>query len=522
MTLEELPDEEDAPRRPRMSGREAAIWGARTTGGAVAVVVAAVVAGGSLFVSLPSWSVAAPVVDVTPQPAQELLVCPGPILRLADDTGQNASDATPIDSPALTFYSDSGTVTTRPLGASDVAGSGGTDRAPRIAVVDPVEGAAPLVGGVQTDTIVHSVATIQGLATASCTQPSLRSWIVAGSTELGRTSLLTLVNPTSVAATVDLSLYGALGPLDAPGTKGIVVPPDSQRVIPVNGLALEQAAPVIGITSSGGNVVAYLQESIVRTLTPGGMDLSGSQAPSEQLVIPGVRVAGEKALQPLNETPADLADTQPTLRLFAPGAATTTATVALIPKGKTLADALAAPDAPAADTPTDSDSSTATPAEPTPRSFQVRITEGAVAEVPIAGVAPGEYTVVVTADVPLVGALRASSTGSSGTDFAWFQPADALGARAVAVAPAVPSPVLYVANPLDAEAQVTVTAGPNVLQLTIPAGGTGSLSLNANAQYVIEGRPGLRAAFTTGASGFIAQSIVQPPAPLATPVRVHV
>jgi len=513
-----LPEEE--PTRGRVSARSVAIWGARATGGILGVGIAVAVAGAAIFVDLPVLSVAAPVVVVAPEPAPQLLVCPGPLLRLADDSGQNASEATPIgDRPYVTFGSISGEISTSSIAQSD-AGTGGTRLAPQVALATPADGAEPIVAGIQSTRVRAETGNVVGYATASCEQPVLRSWIMGGSTQLGRTSILTIVNPSNVEATVDLSLFGELGPIDAAGLAGIVVPAGSQRVVPVSGFALEQRAPVIGITSTGGNVAAFLQQSIIRTLVPGGVDLMGQQTPSTTLVMAGIEVAGEAALAAINATPIDEDDTMPTLRLFAPGADAVEARVALIPNGSTLADALEHPRGEEAATATDAHDHT--PDEPEAMSFDVALTGGAVAEVPIAGVAAGQYTIVVTADEPLVGALRASAIGTQGIDFAWYSPAAELGEQAVVVTPDAEAVVLSIVNTTGEKRTVAMSGPDGETILEIPPGGTVSTEVDPRAEYALSGMAGLRAAVGSGVEGLAAQSPVLPAAPLARPVRVHV
>ncbi|OJX64692.1 MAG: hypothetical protein BGO95_02840 [Micrococcales bacterium 73-13] len=515
-------DEPDAEPRARISARSVAVWSARASGGIVGVAIAVVVAIAALFVTPPSWSVAPPVVVVQPEPATQVLVCPGPLLRLADDSGQNASQATPVGTaPQVDFLAESGRLTTSAIAQSD-AGIGGSSLAPRLGLVVPVDGEAPVVAGVQSSRIpANQGGGIVGYAATSCEQPALRSWIIGGSTQLGRTSILTIVNPSSVEAVVDLDLRGQLGAIDAVGLTGIVVPAGSQRVVPVSGFSLEQRAPVIGVRSTGGNVAVFLQQSIIRTLTPGGVDLIGAQDPSPALVIPGIAVAGETALAGINTTPADQDDTMPTLRLFAPSGRATTATVALVPTGSTLADALGNPRTVEASAPTDAHAD-AQPTEPEAESFTVELAAGAVSETPIERVAPGDYTIVVTASEPLVGAVRASVATPAGTDFAWYSPAGALGDRAALPAPRAPQVVLALANPTAEDRSVTLAGPDGDAVVKVPAGETVLTELEPGEDYSLSGIAGLRAAVRAGGDGFVAQFPLQPPAALAKPVRVHV
>jgi hypothetical protein len=515
------PDPMDEEPKARVTARSVAIWGARATGGAIGVGVAVAVGIAAVFITIPSWAVTPPLVVVAPEPAAQLLVCPGPLLRLADDTGQNANAATPIGGrPSVDIASDSGDVARSAIGQSD-AGTGGTPLAPQVAIVSPVDGETPVISGVQSVAMPPGSGEVVGLAATSCETPALRSWVIGGSTQLGRTSILTLVNPSSVEAVVNLSLYGELGAIDAVGLQGIVVPADSQRVVPISGFSLEERAPVIGVVSTGGTVAAFVQESIIRTLTPGGVDLTGQQDPSTTLVISGVSVAGEAALAAINATETDQDDTMPTLRLFAPGGTATTAKVALIPAGSTLADALSNPRVEEGEVPTDAHAEEG-PTVPVAESFDVQVTAGGVVELPIEQVAPGEYTVVVTADQPLVGGLRASVSTKAGTDFAWYSPAGVLGERAVIAVPDTQTAVLAITNPSTEDRSVTLTGPDGDVVLGVSAGSTVLQPLDPGVQVELDGMAGLRAAIRASGDGTVAQVVIEPPAALAKPVNVNV
>lgn len=519
---------DDASRR-RVSAKDVAVWGGRTAAGLVGLGVSAVVVAGSVLWTPPTWSVTPAELVVEPEPASQYIVCPGPVLRLADDTGQNASTATPVGDPVVAWKAISGDLDVTWLAQTD-AGTGGTRQAPRIGLVEPVDGEAPNVSGAQSTRVDAVEGNILGLTSTACRQPSLRSWVIGGSTQLGRTSLLTLVNPSNVEATVTLELVGTTGQVDAPGLEGIVVPAGGQRIVPINGLAMGQEAPMIGVTSSGGTVAAFVQESIIRTLTPGGVDVTAAQTPSSELVIPAVRVADPTALEAIGVSEIDLADTLATLRLYAPNATEpVTATVAIVPLGSTVAEALAA--GPIVDEDASAtDSHASGPTTPQASSLTTTLTPGVVTELPIVGLAAGDYTFVVTADADLVGGVRASTIQQAAVadgddpavDFAWFQPADSLGTVAGVATAGIPSPRLYLANTGADEVTGTLTADDGTTtEFTVAAGGAARLEVAADETYTLTGDAGLHASLVGGGDGELTALTIQAPAALARPVTVR-
>src|SRR5690606_10588399 len=167
----------------------------------------------------------------------------------------------------------SGPVESEPLSRSD-AGTGGTDAAPLLVSTPPgaTEGdLATLISGAQVQQA--QVGEFVGLTASSCASATGDSWLPAGSTSVGRTTLITLSNPTEVPATVGLELYDSTGRVSAPGTSGIVVPPDGQRVLSLAGFVPNIPDPVVRVTSLGGQVVANLQQVTVRGLDAGGVDI---------------------------------------------------------------------------------------------------------------------------------------------------------------------------------------------------------------------------------------------------------
>ena len=137
-----------------------------------------------------------------------------------------------------------------------------------------------------------------GLVAQSCQAPVSEGWLVGGSTTTGRQGVVSLANPGSVPATVDLELYGSSGEISAPGARGILIQPGERRVFSLAGLAPGESSPVIRMVSAGTPVSMTLHTSLIRGLDPDGMDLVGLQdAPSVARYLPGLYVDSEAALE---------------------------------------------------------------------------------------------------------------------------------------------------------------------------------------------------------------------------------
>ena len=217
------PDAEAATASPGRA-RRAAIVGLRVATGTAGLAAAVVVIAAVGLLPLPSWSIGAPSSTVTPIPAAELRLCPGGLVRLGDASGQDA--ATPSSAGSATVRADAvgAELDRRQLPKSD-ADTGGGAAAPTTLSISPSAGA--LIAGAQSQTASDD--DIAGFAAAACAEPTGSSWLVGGSSALGRATVITLANPTDVDAIVALTILGEKGPVSAPGLSGIVVPAGAQR-----------------------------------------------------------------------------------------------------------------------------------------------------------------------------------------------------------------------------------------------------------------------------------------------------
>lgn len=489
----EPPGEHDVPEpvvKPRPTVRGAALAGARVVAGLVGVGVAVVTIGAAGLVPLPVVRSTPPSVLVTPTPTAQQLVCPGAVLRLADETGEGATTVSAIGQPIVDHEASAGPVDATAFAQSDAV-TATAAQAPTLISTPPSQSGdtqPPLLSGAQAQAVAEGE--FVGLAAADCTVAGGEAWLVGGSTAVGRTTLITLSNPTEVPATVDLELFGENGPLAAPGTSGIMVAPNAQRVLSLAGFRPEVVSPVVHVTSRGGRVVADLQQSVVRGLLPGGLDLVGS-IPSAALesVVPGVVISDPLAVQAMLGGGPAFEDVRTVLRLLAPGEFDGRATVRVIPEGQAQ----------------------------TGTSFELDVPAGRVLDVPLDDLAAGSYTVLVDSDEPLVAAVRATVAAGESSDFAWAVAAPPLTGAAQVTVAAGPAPRLHMFNPTPAE--VTVDVGG--LLVAVPADGSATVPVEAGATYRLAGFERLFAAVSFADGGLLAGYAVHPPGLASGAIRIY-
>lgn len=488
--VEELDDTPEAEVRAPRTARGAALIGARVFAGVVGLVVAGVAIGGASLVALPSHSVTPLSTVVTPVPAAQQRVCAGPVLKLGDESGKSATAITSIGQPSVVHAQSAGTTAVAPLSSTDSK----TGVTPESLTLPP-SAAHPdaALQGSQSE-LVASGDTV-GFSASECAEGSSDSWLVGGATDTGRTTLVTLSNPSSVIATVTLTVYGESGAIVAAGTAGVVVPGRSQRVLSLSGFAPDVLSPVIHVQSVGGLIVANLQQSIVRTLAAGGVDTIGtSQSPSTLNLVPGIILADGASVSALQPQPG-FSDLRTIIRVFVPGSVAARTEISIIPE-----------DGSAALTP-----------------VRVIVQPGVVTDVPLDSYPDGSYTVMIASDKPVVTAARVSTVGSTGqSDFTWIPSAQPIATSAlIAVAPG-PSPQLNIANPTRKSITATLrqTGGPD-LKLVVPAGGAVSQAVTGGSVYSVTGFDSLDFAVSYLGDGQLASFAVTPSAPASRPIRIY-
>lgn len=505
--------------------------------GAGGLVVAGAVAA-AIVGQLPALGVVDHVLVATPSSAPQALVCPGPALAIgASGTAANTVSAT--GRPARTTGTAGGAkVGSTALKRGNVSGPG----APPRSLTAPAASSAGAIAGAQVEQVTGGDAA--GLVATACTTPQSDLWFAAGATTTGRTSVLTLANPSPVAADVAVRIWTEDGPVEAGGVTQVSVPAKSRRAVSLAGYAPSAGGTVVRITSTGGRIGAALEQRTVRGLESGGVDVTGATTgPARSQVIPGIRVVAAAAVAAAQRED-DSADLQPVVRVLVPGAEAATVTIRVTPDSGGKAVALGR-----------------------------RVAAGVVTDFALNGLGDGTYTVRVTADRPFVTGARTATVGDSGggsavkpapsapssgggadsgfgsdaglvggdgpadegtaagsssaaaaststargIDLAWFAAAPVLSATAAVAVVDAPSPLLTIANP--GRARTVRLSGAVTESVAVPAGGAVAVPLEVGL-VVLRGAGGAAAAVSYAGDAALAGYPVSAADQQARAVRV--
>lgn len=454
----------------------------RIVSGVAGFAVVAVAVAVPFLISFPSTTTAAGGEIVTPTPADSRLVCSGGFIDAGD-----AETLSVIRGTAASTAGGAVEFETPSLAQPDLGGDSTVTRVLRIPATD--DAAQPTPSGVVTQVI--GTETLAGLTASACGEAAADSWIVAGSTDVGNTSVLLLTNASAVSATVDLTIYGEDGAVDAAGSTGIVVPAATVRMIPLAGLAPDLQQPVIRVVARGGEVASSLQSSAISGLTPVGVEVTGpAEAPSTSVVIPGFTIVSPTAVTASDDGTGTAGS--PVLRILAPGDTDATVTVRVSnedPSGVATATS-------------------------------VVVAAGRATEVPLAGLAAGSYSISLSSDQPIVAAGRSTSTGDAGTDYAWFVSSRADTAPLSVANTGVAGSTLHLRNDGQETATVTVSSGSGDSSQQIPPATAVSLVIGSDAVVVSSDRA-LYASVSIAEGGRLASYPVLPPSPLASELTVY-
>jgi hypothetical protein len=414
-----------------------AATGARVATGAV--VAAACVFGVAAAAAAPWPEVHSEQIGttVTPVPSDALLVCNGSFRALGRDAGR-ADLMVSAGTPQVRVDGAAEDSQTAPLDMSDVIGGAGAQSI-TAHVKDRI---VPQVAASESLTI--AAADASGFAAAPCREPSLSSWLVGGDVSTGASDVIVLSNPGVVTATVALDVYG-----ETRKASTVVVPPMTQRGVPLASVAAGERSPVIQVSSSGAPVRASLQSTLVRTLDAVGIDIQdGVSGAQTDLQLLGVRSAPAAEGDDANGL---------VVRILAPGeGGGATVRVRSASSGEVVDE------------------------------YPVDLVADVPSEIALAGLPDGAYDVEIEADTPVVAGVRQTVRAGSQEDFAWMLPAPELtpDAEMMFSVPAGPAATLFLRNTGDTEVTVAMS-GADERSVQLAAGGVAVVPVRAGAHTLM-------------------------------------
>ena len=388
-------------KRPVSSRILQGVWGVLTVVLAVAVVVAL------LLFSWPGVSAEPRSVAVAGSASAQQLVCPAPILVAGADA-QDRSHLSVLSSPSLN------------------GGELDSELVPeaRILEISNVDVNGPAVfeqaansGGLLAMSAWADINSVEarGLAIAACAEPQMESWLLGGAGEVGASDILTLANPTQVNSVVSITAFGLEGSFVPVSARQILVPAATTVALPLSALIASEQRPVLQVIAELAPVVATVQSSAIQGLTPVGMEwIQASPSPAETVVIPGV------VLQLLEES--DSADAA--VRLLAPNDSGS-ATLSLIDAAGVQVSEVTVP-------------------------LSAQIPVDALLSAP----GSGRYTVVVTADTPVLAAAKDNWDTAELIDYIWWPSTPLLNSDTAIAVP--PGASLNIFNPDSNAQQISV------------------------------------------------------------------
>lgn len=394
----------------------------KITVGVVGLAVLGVGAYAVAFIPSPFSSDIAPLTTViAPEAVTRSIVCSGDVVGYVGDSAEIS-----------------------PVGSSSQLSTPGADRRDlQMAEITngsvlTLTGDSLVVAATELDTV--QTESIAGYLATECGDALNEQWLVGGSTMTGRDTILTISNGSDVEARIDIDIWGSQGLIEAPGSRGIVVAPLTQRSYSVAGFAPDEPSPAVRLTSSGAAVWATLQTTAVRGLVPGGLDRIGPVAtPTTRVAFPVVRIPSDDSIGAAL-IDSDYSDIVPAIRFLVPGEVDAVASITLEPAG-----------------------------EGDPLTIAANISAGSTLDIPLSDLEAGEWSVTIESDQPLVAAVRVGFHDAENgiTDIAWASAAPAQTGIAALFVP--DGAVLGLSNPGTSEVIVTILSGGESLEVVIPA-----------------------------------------------------
>jgi len=148
----------------------------------------------------------------------------------------------------------------------------------------------PLAGGLEVEQLTRGdTGQDRGLAGLRCGPPTTEAWFLGGSSVVGESTVLVLVNADDVPALVDVTVSTATGPQDPRPGEGFAVGPHSRTFVPLDTLAAGKDLLALHVHARRGRVAAAVRHSRYDGQVSHGVEwVPPSLPPATTVVVPGL------------------------------------------------------------------------------------------------------------------------------------------------------------------------------------------------------------------------------------------
>ena len=301
----------------------------------------------------------------------------------------------------------------------------------------------------------------RGLAIGPCISSAVDLWFVGSASGVGTSNQLLLFNPGHTPVAVHLTAHGSSGSLSLGTMSSVAIAANSMQRVDLDGLIATDSRITVHVSTESGSIAALLQTNEIDGAKPRGVSFISGSHKGRTLFIPAIVI------------PADPAAT-PTVRLVNTEPVEAKVSLGLIgPEGD---------------------------AELTGGS-DVVVAPGAVLDLSLAGMKPGNYALRVTSEQAIAaGALLVTPDSASGArDIAWASAREPLTSGALASGDTTTTAIITSLSETAAKVEIVPVAwngseleslpldieGPQSVSVDLPAGAVGFLF--SSSQPVLAG-----------------------------------
>lgn len=278
-------------------------------------------------------------------------------------------------------------------------------------------------------TVEQADGDLAGLATPSCVAPSNSLRLVGASTTVGHSAVLVVTNPSKVSATVRVDVSTAEGPATEAPLTPFVLEAGKTRAVNLGAVAPDADGLNVEINAAGAPVGASIAQTMLRGLTPGGIDTIQPSTASTTNVMPGVQLQDAAESRAVGATDAAGESTPEVVIADASGHGTTATVLARAMDGKE-----------------------------TVVSADVKVPQRGTVAVPLDGLPAGRYTIVVRSQEAAASTTRVlrGSDPKAASDVAYVPSAARVSAEQLVALPATVGADLVLSSP-EGAAKVSLT-----------------------------------------------------------------